>query len=215
MSHFSKNSICNLAMSWLGANEILDITDDKSVEAEHCRTNYDISREMVLEKGPWTFATTRRVLQVAANEEPAFGPDAVFIKPTGSVRIWRIFKNADIGVNDSDYSNWNVEGDRILIYHARTEGAGGPFLGAGGGTIAFAQVIENVTDTSKFSANFAHALAARIAADTCIAITGNRNLKADMEAAFENKLSDAMSLDGTQARTEKTRATRLTRVRRI
>jgi hypothetical protein len=58
------------------------------------------------------------------------------------------------------------------------------------------------TNTDMYPPEFNHALAARLAADTCLTFTENRQRQIDMETLFQEKLAAAAYSDGSQGRTE-------------
>jgi hypothetical protein len=71
-----------------------------------------------------------------------------------------------------------------------------------------------VTDSTLFSPGFVHALAARMAADTCMTLTENRQLLVDMEALYDKKIAEAQYSEGSQGRTEIMRSDILTGARK-
>ena len=98
-----------------------------------------------------------------------------------------------VGIN----ADWTREGEFIL---ARED-------------VIHCVFIIQVTNADLFSASFIHALAARLAADTCLTFTENRRLKEDMEAMYVIKIADAAFADGRQGRTERVQSNILTGTR--
>ena len=78
----------------------------------------------------------------------------------------------------------------------------------------WAVFIVRVVDSTMFSPNFVHALAARMAADTALTFTESLKLEEKMEARYDTKLADAKYSDGSQGTTEVLKSSRLTGVRR-
>jgi len=77
----------------------------------------------------------------------------------------------------------------------------------------WAHFIFRETNSDLYPPTFVHALAARLAADTAMVFTENRKMFEQMEAMYNDKLSDATFADGSQGRTEIIRSTKLTGVR--
>lgn len=192
--------IANLALSWLGQRKIQSFTDNQT-EAIVMDANYELSRDKVLADRAWTFALERKKL-VAQAEGPDWGSENRFLIPSNVLRVHRVYRPnlSSQGVTPGNLSpaTWYREGQYIL---------------ANEGTI-WAQFIVQVTDSTKFSPGFVHALAARMAADTCITLTENRKLLEDMETLYMSKLQDATYADGSQGRTEVIRSDVLTGVRK-
>ena len=87
----SEVDICNQALSWLGANQIITLADG-TTESIICKAKYAPLRDDVLEKVPWTFAIVR--LQLAADVSvPAFGYANKFILPKTVLSVLNAYNN--------------------------------------------------------------------------------------------------------------------------
>lgn len=196
--------IVNIALSWLGQNQINALGDDQN-EAKIMNANYATSRDKLLADHAWTFALRREILApVAAPVE--FGTAVKFLIPSDVLRVHRVFRPTGGGLsfignviqtNVLQNARWVREGQFIV---AREE-------------IVWALFIFREVNTDTYSPSFVHALAARLAADTAMVFTENRKMFEQMEALFNDKLADALYSDGSQGRTEIVRSSRLTGIR--
>ncbi len=188
--------IVNLALSWMGQNRINSLTD-KQNEAVVMNDNYALSRDKTLSDVAWTFALRRETLAPIA-AKPAFGPQNQFLIPSDVLRVHRVYRpNSNLQAADLQNARWVREGQHILAVEATV----------------WAIFIVRVDDPTKFSPQFVHALAARLAADTAVTFTESLKLEEKMEARYEAKLDDAAYADGSQGRTEVVKSTKLTGAR--
>lgn len=194
-SMISEVSICNQAMSWLGANEITSL-DDPSKEAEYCRNNYPFLRDAVLEERMWTFATDRAISTVA--DRDAWGVQYQHPLPLEWLAVYRVYCTPG---NTPDQGwpakGWRREGDFILAQESTIYMWG----------------LKRIVDTGKFTQLFVQALAARMASDLAIPITENRQLQADMWGLYQNKLREAAARDGAQGANDHIRSSGLVSAR--
>ncbi len=190
----SEVSICNQALSWLGANLITSLDDD-SIEASLCKTNYAALRDAVMEDVPWTFATLRAML-TPETETPAYGYAQQFLIPSRFLRILEVRTNAN-QANGATVFDFRVEGDKILC----------------NAKVIYVKVIQQITAPEKFSSSFVQALAARIATDIALPVTNSVDMMKTMFSLYQQKLSDAATLDGMQGKSDIPEATRLLRTR--
>lgn len=201
----SPTQIANLALSWIGQNQINALGDNQN-EAIVMNANFNLSRDKVLNDYPWTFATRREILSPVATP-PVFGFAQQFLIPSDVLYVHRVQRPQNIGATlfsqvaeatrGAVQADWIREGQFIL---AREE-------------VIHCIFIVQVTNADLFSASFIHALAARLAADTCLTFTENKKLKEYMEEMYDTKLADARFSDGRQGRTEKVVSNLLTGAR--
>lgn len=180
-SMISETSICNQALSWLGAREITSL-EDPSTEAEYCRNNYPFLRDAVLEERMWTFATERATSTVADLDD--WGILYKHPIPLDWMAVYRVYSDVN-GTN----SDWSREGRYILAPE----------------TTVYMWGLKRITDTGQMSTMFVEALAARLAADLAIPLTENRQLQVDMWNLYQQKLKEAAARDGMQGRNERVR----------
>lgn len=187
--------IVNLALSWLGQNQINALGDNQN-EAIVMNANYALSRDKVLNDYPWTFAIRREILSPVL-PLPPFGFAQKFLIPSDVVFVHRVQRPQNIGATlfsqvaeatrGAVQADWVREGQFIL---AREE-------------VVHCIFVVRITNADLYSPSFIHALAARLAADTALVFTENRKLKEQMEIMYDSKLADARFSDGRQGRTEK------------
>ncbi|MCK4897659.1 MAG: hypothetical protein KAS38_02690 [Anaerolineales bacterium] len=198
----SPTQIANLALSWIGQNQINALGDDQN-EAIVMNANFALSRDKVLNDYAWTFAIRREILAPVVTP-PAFGFDNQFLIPSDVLYVHRVLRpsvaggtifsiRSRTGVN----ADWVREGQFILSREA----------------VVHCIFVIQITNADLFSPSFIHALAARLAADTCLTFTENRKLKEDMEIMYQTKLADAAFADGRQGRTERIQSNILTGAR--
>lgn len=187
MSTLNEVGICNLALGWLGANLISSL-DDEAVEAQLCKANFIPLRNAVLEAYEWTFAQ-KRFKPASLSTPPPWGYTYQFGLPDDILRIVYV-GNSDRIAEDDPVEYWTKElgpdgkGSVIMTQQA----------------VIYCRGIVTVDDTAVWSELFAQALAARLAADICMALTNSRTMSSDMWSLFSKKVADADRTDGKQGK---------------
>ncbi len=156
----SQVQICNQALTRLGAQRITSLLDD-SRNASTLNALYDIKRDAELAAHPWTFAI-RRVELPASATAPAFTWAYQYPLP-------------------SDYLAMVQVGDSYVFYQADESGALFDIEGTDSGQAVLTneasplqvRYIKRITNTGLYPALFVEALACRLAAESCDAITQN------------------------------------------
>lgn len=188
--------IANIALSWMGQNLINSLNDTQN-EAKVMKANFDTSRDKVVADHAWTFALRREIL-APLTDQPAFGGGNQFEIPSDVLRVFRVYRaSGNLQTINLQQARWVREGNVIIAPEA----------------VIWAHFIVRVTNSGLFNATFAHAVAARLAADTAMTFTENRALADNMEEKYMMKLADAVYADGSQGRTEVLRSSKLTGVR--
>jgi len=172
----SDTDICNMALSYLGANKIIEMTD-KTTEASLCQLNFDFCRDAILEEVNWSFAKKRFVLAAPDKDKPAFGYGFSFVLPVNVLRV--------ITVNDNKV-DWEIEDRRIL-----TDSSSLNIL-----------AIIRITDSSKFSPMFIQAFAAYLAAEIALPLTNSTAQQSAMAQMYIAKKRWAQGNDGRQGRSD-------------
>lgn len=188
---------CNQALGWLGANTITSF-DDATKEAQLCKVNYPLLRDVVTEARVWSFADTSEIL--TAPSLNAFG-QAQYFMPTGWLRVYRVAIGVDPGTTVA--TPWSVQGRYVTLLSTTRSGAAS----------IFCKAIRQVIDYSQYTPGFTQVLAARLAADLALPIARSRQLQADMWGLYESKLSEAAAADASQGSTERTDSSTLTGAR--
>lgn len=97
----TKVSICNEALSMIGAKAIQSF-DDNIDNARRCASIYDSTRRALLRMHPWSFAKKRAQLAPVSTHQ-AFGYSHAFPLPKDFIRVY-----------DSGQQNYEMEGRHIL-----------------------------------------------------------------------------------------------------
>ncbi len=187
-SALSEVAICNLALSWLGANLITSF-DDSSTESKLCSANYAPLRDAVLEAYQWSFATqrTRYGAVVPEDDDDAYELLRFQIAPD-VLRILRVSSDTDF--TEVGRIEWQVELGHILAVE----------------TPIFVMELVRVEETTQFSPMFTQALAARLAADLAAPITESVKKQEVMYALYLTKLDEAKTLDSMQGKSTRIRS---------
>jgi hypothetical protein len=194
--------ICNIGLTWLGANFITGFTDG-TTESQLCQLQYDSLRRAVLEDRAWTFATRTVQLSSGVPADPIPPQWAwAFLVPADCIRLVKLFQptsNSPRVALSSDPSDGNgtipVPFERLKDYAYTNSGP-----------TVWGKYITDVTDTTKFAPSFVQALAARIAQDLAMPITNNANLQAQMVKLYMEKLQAASSTEGQQGTAQRIQA---------
>ena len=187
-SALSEVAICNLALSWLGANLITSF-DDNSTESKLCDANYEPLRDAVLEAYQWSFATRRARYGAIVPEEDDDGYELLrFAIPPDVLRILKVSQDEDFVEPTS--MEWQVELGHILASE----------------NPIFSMELIRVTETTQFSPAFTQALAARIASDLAAPITESVKKQETMYALYLTKLEEAKTLDSMQGKSTRIRS---------
>ncbi len=207
-------AICNIALGWLGGNLIISL-EDQNNEAVLCKANYEPLRDAVLEEREWTFAVKRLEL-VELTATPLYGYDKAFQIPPEVIRIVQISRAGEVdsgllvegsflsasrggtGTGRETRIEWAREGNQVLASNAER---------------IFARALVRIDDTTKFSPAFDQALAARLAMDLAIPLTGSIKNQTAFAKMYGEKIQLAAASDGMQGRSQNVRADAFTVVR--
>ncbi len=112
----STTKICNMSLAKIGSKRINDFgdTSESSMQAIHCRTHYEQTRDSLIRSHWWRFARDRAVL-VQDTTDPAFEWDNQFILPNDFIRFRSI--DEETGVS-SRYRRHAIEGQRFLTNYS-------------------------------------------------------------------------------------------------
>jgi hypothetical protein len=168
----SETGIANLALQKLGDEGEISSLDEDTRAARSVAACFADMRDAVLRDHPWDFAR-HRVQLPALSSGPAWGGLTAFQKPADFIRFI-------LTERDSPYS---LEGDAILAPQ------GGPL------NLLY---VRRVTDTGRFDPLFVEALAARIAQQVAIQITGQVGIRDRVAREYEAALSSAKRVNGQE-----------------
>lgn len=175
----SEVSICNQALTWVGANPITSL-NERSNAAEWCRNNYPFIRDAVIQERTWTFATVRAVSTTADRDE--WDTTYAHQVPLNWLSVFRVNRRVTLNGQVTPDISWRLEGGKVL---SRWD------------TIYLWGLI-TITDTGKFPPVFVQALAARLAAEMSVPLAKNRQLQADNWGLYGDKMREAAARDGQQ-----------------
>lgn len=170
----SEVSICNVALTALGASQINSLTED-SEAARKCNALYDDARDSVLRAHPWNFAL-KRVKLAKLEDAPAYEYSVKHQLPSDCLRVIRA-DNGSINILD-----WKVEGREILSDYETM----------------YIKYIARIEDTEVFDSSFKATLAAKLAAELAYPIASSRSLAADAAAKYKEELAKAKSHDAQE-----------------
>lgn len=145
----SKTSIINKALSLLGANRIVNISDE-TLEAQCASNIYDDSLRSILSECGWKFALDNKLLN-RVDKQPEWvknGMKYYFQLPSDMVIITNI---------SSPHAKWEIQGEYLLTSES---------------TIGI-EYVKFIDDTSKYPAYFIDAFACKLASDMCYEITNS------------------------------------------
>jgi hypothetical protein len=171
-------SICSNALRRLGDDPITSLTDDTE-RARLCNAFYIPSRDQVLRSHPWNFAITRATL-AKLSDTPAYEYSYQYALPNDPYCL-RVLE-----MEYKDYifkiEHYASQG-RVLLTNEST---------------AKILYIAKVTDTAQFDSMFVDVLTAKLAVDLAYPVTNSVKLQDQMQRLFQQKLSEARSVDGQE-----------------
>ncbi len=179
--------IANYALNNLGASNIATL-DENSKAARIVNQRYEAVRDAVFRAHPWN-CLIRRAQLAQESDTPAFGYAKQYALPTDPfcLRVLE-FSNGSLSypqdnmVNNTGGPVFAIEGRKLLT----DEGT------------ARIKYIARVTDPQQYDASLVEALAARLAAEVCYAITGSTSMIQIQTALYEAKITEARFNDATE-----------------
>lgn len=195
----SNTDICNAAIGIVGGEMIsaYDDASDISVESRLCRLFFSLMRQTVIESRMWSFATERRrLVQVVVEDElqDAHPGMAAFALPAGTLFVNRVTSDAQ-GRNDTE---WSLE--RNVVW-------------AEGTTTAYATILVDEVDPTKWSPSFANAMASRLSMKLAIPLSNSKEILQLTTQLFQAEVQSASTLDALQGKNRPMADGRLIRVR--
>jgi hypothetical protein len=168
----SEVKVANLALTDLGADRIISLTED-SENARKVNAIFDLVRDAELRSHPWNFAIQRVAFNQTTNT-PEFGYDSEFQIPGDVLRI--------LSSENRGYDEWVREGDKILVNDTSFK----------------ARCIMRITDTTKWDEAFVVCFAARLTAELAYSITDSRPVKEDSWKVYREKKRQATGVDAQE-----------------
>lgn len=168
--------LTNQALFMLGQKSIISMTEDTET-ARLCNGRFVYVRNAVLRSYPWNCAITRAALAQSL-DLPAWEYEYKYALPTDPLCL-RVLDMEERG--ESGYL-FKVEGRWI-------------FTDAPTCNIIY---VAQITDVNEMDALLREAIAARLAADICYALTGNSAQQETMWQLYEQKIRQAKSIDAQE-----------------
>ena len=174
----SEVSICNLALSRVGHDEITALAEDTKA-GRLCNLNYAMMRDAVLRDHFWNFAI-KRVTLAASVTTPVYEFGYAYPLPADFLRLVRAssdwlqtcspyrIENGNILTDDNDFS---------------------------------IEYVYQCTDTGLFDSQFVDVLAQRLAAEICVGLTDNANMAANLWQVYREKMAAAQANDSMEGTT--------------
>lgn len=194
-SQASEVDICNMALTYVGAQTITSL-DDEQERARLCKLHYPRVRDTVLGDREWTFAVKRFTLSPDVTP-PLFNWGNRFLIPSEVLRVLSAERESIISSDtltsnlvEHEQINWVREGQYILADE----------------DVVYVRALVRIESTAEFTEGFVHALAARLAADLAMPIVRSRSMADQMYALYTAKLRDAAVEDGLQGRSKRIRS---------
>jgi len=172
--------ICNSALSKLGNNRIVSLTEGTPA-ANLCIEQYGKLRDHLLRAHDWNFAASR-VKLAQLSSVPAFGYQFQYALPADWMRT--------ISVHAEDSRN-----HPITDYATESTDAEGRVLRADHAEV-YLRYVRKLTDPNVMDPAFREALAWRLAMELAVPLAKSGSLRDRMERGFEDSLAVAKSVDG-------------------
>ena len=187
--------VCNIALGKLGGNLIMSL-EDGIPESDLCKTNHELARDLALESVDWTFARKRASLVPLTGESGTIiGGDFAyrFQLPSNCISLRAVSANGSF----DDTLTWEKEGRTLLADKG----------------ILYIKYTAIVIDPNLFSPGFVKLYSTQLAADICVALTGNSTLATELYKQAGSLVDHAGGADGVQSLPQKQKATRLINAR--
>ena len=174
-------AIANLALTKLGADRIIALTDNTK-EAREVNAIYELERDNEIRAHFWKFATARTALP-ALTTPPAFGYNNAFQLPSDYLRVVAVGDFAPGAVDrwfyytGTDNSEYQIEGQTIVTDFAAPLNL---------------RYMRRITDPTQFDANFVEAFACKLAIELCETLTSSSSKKADCARSYQMAISNAL-----------------------
>ena len=187
--------IANYALNNLGASNISSLTENSKV-ARIVNQRYEAVRDAVFRAHPWN-CLIRRAQLGKDSIAPAFGYANQYTLPTDPfcLRVLE-FSNGTLSYPQDNITN--NSGGPVFVIEGRK-------LLTDEGT-ARIKYIGRVTDPQQYDASLVEALAARLSAEICYAVTGSTTMVQIQTSLYEAKINEARFNDATEGATQRLEA---------
>lgn len=181
-------SICNLALSNLGKDNINDLSEG-STEARACNQFYTHVRDMLLQSYPWRFAGKTDALAEVVNDKPGRWAHA-YRQPIDCLKVrwvrprYSIDDPVAVSLQDEIAAPYDIDGS--IIYANLSP--------------AYLRYTERLTDPTKYPPLFVEALGWHLAVRLAMPLTRDPKVRADAFQLAMRMQSDAAVIDANEVR---------------
>lgn len=169
--------ICNLALVSLGADTIMDLSEDNE-SARKLNAIYVPVLKDLLRAHPWNFSSRRATL-AQLSETPAFGFAYYYQLPPDCLRA--------VEINEDTSIDFVVEGRKLLCDEGSVN----------------LKYIAYVADPTLYDSNFVALFAARLTAEIAYAITNSRTVTKDKWDIYLYMVRTARSSDAQEGKPQR------------
>lgn len=169
----SNVSVCNSALSKLGADRIVSLTDN-SGNARACNAAYERVRDRLLRRHPWNFAI-RRAQLAASSTPPTFTRSARYPLPADFLRL--LPPDPEENLNSLD---WQIENGAIVTND------GAPLN---------VRYVARITDPNEMDSLFLELWATDLAFDICEEVTGSNAKKESLRLDSKQLVAEARKVN--------------------
>lgn len=173
----SDTEVCNVALTMIGAEKLTSLSDDDSDAAEACRRLYGPIRDEVVSAYFWREARARAALS-PLSETPAFEFDYQYLLPADCLRPVELYGSLEV---------WTIE-DRNLLTNETTVNL---------------KYIKKITNVTNFSPELVSAIAARLASDLAVTLSGSKTLAEAMQSIYQIRIGSLVSTNNQGGGTPK------------
>lgn len=173
--------ICNIALTRIGVAEI-ERMDEASEPARKCNSIYHFTRQNVLRKFPWNFATKRVQLALIDEDTPDF--KYVYQYPADALALRLIYNEHFRGIPKNNQYRIMNNGSGRKIYTNIEK--------------AYIEYTADIKDASLFDAEFIEAFAWKLAAEIAFNLTGNMNITNQCVQAYNAYFIEAAGNDAAE-----------------
>lgn len=179
---YSNVEICNMALTALGANNIMDLTENTE-EARKCNVLFENLRDEMLESHIWNFAIRRSDDLALSATSPEWEYTNKFQLPTDCLRVLKTnFEKPIQSVNRRSDRAYKIEEGYLLTDEGSVK----------------IQYLAKVTDPTKQLRAFQVALAARLEAELAFSILQSARIAESKWKIYELKLRNAKAVDAQE-----------------
>lgn len=169
----SKIDIANIALGYLGADFISDVSENTKA-ARTITAHYDIARDATLAEHPWNFAIKRAVLNPDV-QTPIYGYGYQFTLPSDCIRVLEF-----------------TDGKRQLDFKIEAAGL------LSDSNLGYIKYIYRVTAENLFSPPFVQAFACRLAYEIAFTITQSSTAVENRFGLYEKQIALSRSIDAQE-----------------